>query len=120
MPVQRSQGKRRPQVPRADELPQGLAQQAAPKPRATAHARTLANRMHGAELPPDVLSEAASELGRAGGLAKAAQDRGLRVLEGLGLKGVPPANLAPYLADAESFAERENRSARVRGWGRCV
>jgi len=52
---------------------------------------------------------AAAELGRLGGLAKAARDRGLRALDGLGLKGTPPDVLAPYLSDAEAFAENETR-----------
>ncbi len=120
MPVQRSQGKRRPQVPRADELPQGFAQQAAPKPRATAQARMLANRKHGAELPQDVLSEAASELGRAGGLAKAAQDRGLRVLVGLGLRGVVPEILGALPGRLGVIRRARNGSACGGSGRRCL
>lgn len=53
-------------------------------------------------------------------MAKAARDRALRVLEGLGLKGLPPNTLAPYLADAEAFALSEiARLASEVGGGMC-
>jgi len=113
MPVQRSQGKRRPQCPRVDELPLGV-------PSASAELVSASASAAGAALRAGGDTAAAAELGRLGGLAKAAQDRGLRVLEGLGLKGVAPANLAPYLADAEAFAEAEiARLAAEVGGGVC-
>lgn len=100
-------------VPRVDELPKGLPAPTAPAVSAAASAASAALRETGD-------TTAAKELGRLGGLAKAARDRGLRVLEGLGLRGVPPVSLAPYLADAEAFAVSEvSRLALEVGGGTC-
>lgn len=64
--------------------------------------------------------QAASELGRLGGLARAAKAAQLRALTGLGLRGATPAALAPYLDDANQFAEAEvARLARECGGGVC-
>lgn len=95
-----------------NELPTGVPSTSATAPSAAASAAGAALRSGDAT--------AASTLGRLGGLAKAAQDRGLRVLEGLGLRGVPDATLAPYLADAEAFAMSEiRRLAAEVGGGEC-
>ncbi|MEI9950609.1 MAG: hypothetical protein WDO74_16935 [Pseudomonadota bacterium] len=65
-------------------------------------------------------SQAASELGRRGGLARAAKATQLRALTGLGLRGATPTTLAPYLEDANQFAESEvERLARECGGGVC-
>lgn len=65
-------------------------------------------------------SQAASELGRRGGLARAAKATQLRALTGLGLRGATPTILAPYLDDANQFAEAEvERLARECGGGVC-
>jgi len=62
----------------------------------------------------------ASELARRGGLARAAKANQLRALSGLGLHGATPAALAPYLDDANQFAESEvGRLARECGGGVC-
>lgn len=62
----------------------------------------------------------ASELGRRGGLARAAKASQLRALTGLGLRGATPEALRPYLDDANEFAESEvTRLARECGGGVC-
>ncbi|HKO53286.1 MAG TPA: hypothetical protein VJV79_36505, partial [Polyangiaceae bacterium] len=62
----------------------------------------------------------ASELGRRGGLARAAKACQLRALTGLGLRGATPEALRPYLEDANQFAESEvERLARECGGGVC-
>jgi len=62
----------------------------------------------------------ASELGRRGGRARAAKALQLRALAGLGLRGATPEALAPYLDDANQFAESEvARLARECGGGTC-
>lgn len=106
-------GTPRIEVMPVDELPKGVPAPSAAPVSAAATAASTALRETGDTL-------AAKELGRLGGLAKAARDRGLRVLEGLGLRGVAPANLAPYLADAEAFAISEvSRLALEVGGGTC-
>ena len=106
-------GQPRIEVLPADELPSGLPAPSAVPVSAAAKAASAALRTTGDTL-------AAKELGRLGGLAKAARDRGLRVLDGLGLHGLPPENLAPYLADAEAFALSEvSRLALEVGGGTC-
>lgn len=97
MPVQRSQGRLRPMVPRADELPPGVAASSDTADTAAASEAATALRKTGDTV-------AAALLGSLGGRAKAARDKGLRVLDGLGLRGIPTEFLAPYLADAEAFA----------------
>lgn len=63
---------------------------------------------------------AAAELGRRGGLARAAKACQLKALVGLGLRGAQPGVLAPYLADASEFAQAEvERLARECGGGVC-
>lgn len=65
-------------------------------------------------------SRAAAEIGRLGGLAKAAQRGKLRALETLGLRhvGGDLTAIAPFLVDAEQFALHEiERLARECGGG---
>ena len=60
------------------------------------------------------------ELGRKGGLAKAAKASQLRALTGLGLHGATPESLSLYLGDANEFAASEiARLARECGGGVC-
>jgi hypothetical protein len=62
----------------------------------------------------------ARELGRRGGLARAAKAKQLRALTGLGLRGAVPENLRPFLDDAEQFAVHEiQRLAEDCGGGVC-
>ena len=111
--VQVSQSRLRPAVPKIGELATGLAAPSEPVVNAAASAAATALRETGD-------SAAASLLGSLGGLARAAKDRGLRVLEGLGLKGTPPEVLAPYLADAEAFSISEiTRLSAEAGRGVC-
>jgi hypothetical protein len=64
--------------------------------------------------------QAAIELGRRGGIARAAKAAQLRALTGLGLLGATPEVLRPYLAAALEFAEHEvARLARECGGGVC-
>ena len=63
---------------------------------------------------------AAAELGRRGGLARAAKAKQLRALSDLGLAGTPPEVLRPYWDAALRFAEAEvERLARECGAGIC-
>ena len=113
MPHERSQCRRRYRVPKAGALPQGMASPGVGPGNAAASAAGAALRAGGD-------TAAAAELGRLGGLAKAALERGLRVLDGLGLRGIPDATLAPYLPDAEAFALRKITDlARDVGGGHC-
>jgi hypothetical protein len=69
-------------------------------------------------------SESAAALGRLGGFAKAERDRLLAetpaLIRRLGLRGVPGAELAPYITDAQEFAEAEcGRLAQLVGGGEC-
>lgn len=65
-------------------------------------------------------SSAAKELGRRGGSARAAKARELRALQGLGLGGIAPDLLRPFLERAEEFALAEcERLARECGGGVC-
>jgi hypothetical protein len=65
-------------------------------------------------------SQTASELGRRGGLARAAKAAQLRALTGLGLLGAAPDILKPYLDAALEFANHEvERLARECGGGVC-
>ena len=62
----------------------------------------------------------ARELGRRGGLARAAKAKQLRALSGLGLRGALPEKLRPFLEDAEQFATHEvQRLAEECGGGVC-
>jgi len=62
----------------------------------------------------------ASELGRRGGLARAAKASQLRVLTGLGLLGATPEGLRPFLDAADAFCSAEvARLARECGGGVC-
>jgi len=64
--------------------------------------------------------QAATELGRRGGLARAAKASQLAALVGLGLRGAAPEVLAPFLLDANAFATSEvERLARECGGGLC-
>lgn len=119
MPVQRSQGRLRPLVPRADELPAGVA--ATSGVDETARAAVLAQVQR---TPEGTVADPASAaaLGALGGLAKAARDRELAAIptlaRGLGLRDLSAELLRPYLTDAADFAERECcRLAREVGGG---
>jgi hypothetical protein len=75
-----------------------------------------------ARLPNGRLAEgqAARELGRRGGLARAAKAAQLRALTGLGLLGATPESLKPFLEAANQFAAAEvERLARECGGGVC-
>lgn len=62
----------------------------------------------------------AAALAKMGAEARWAKERGLRVLEGLGLRGAAPDELADYLDDAREFAVFETeRLARTVGGGVC-
>ncbi len=64
--------------------------------------------------------QGASQLGRRGGLARAAKASQLAALIGLGLRGAAPEVLGPFLADANAFAASEvERLARECGGGVC-
>lgn len=99
----------------ADELPEGLP---APSGQGNAPApgikRTADGRMAD--------RQAAAELGRRGALAMHAKRRARRpaVLEALGLRGIPPSEMVPYLDMANDFAEHETaRLAQTVGGGHC-
>ncbi len=101
------------ECPRHDELPDGVP---APSGALRPPVPVVARRPDG-QLAD---SQAASELGRLGGLAKAASKRKLRALATLGLRhvGGDLTVLAPFLVDAEAFAEHEvERLARECGGG---
>lgn len=106
-------GSPRVEVLPADEQPRGVpapsidptALQAEPPVR---HSGRIADRQR------------AAELGRKGGLARAAKAIQLRALTSLGLRGATPEILAPYLDDAFEFASSEvDREARECGGGVC-
>ena len=102
--VQQSQGRLRPVVPRADELAEGLPDESGSDDSAKAAVLAQVQRQpDGTVADP----QSAALLGALGGLRRAERERGLRALEGLGLKGAAPEFLAPYLADAEAFALSE-------------
>jgi hypothetical protein len=121
MPVQRSQGRRRPMVPRSDELAAGVPAPSSEPDAATVQALAAVTRA-----PSGTVADSASAkaLGRLGGLAKAERDRLLAetpaLVRKLGLRGDVAASFLPYLADAEEFAEAEcNRLAQLVGGGEC-
>lgn len=90
MPVQKSQGKRRPLVPRVDELPVGFPAPARPAPQRDASGRFQAGA-------------GTSELARAGGLA-AGEARQLAAL--LGLWEAPEGHaFAPYARLAREWRD---------------
>jgi len=114
--LHRSQGRARPVVVRIDEMTAGVPDSGAPKDDGKASEASRAMR----EGDDAARREAASLLGKLGGIAKAERDRGLRVLEGLGLRGIPNEVLAPFLSDAEAFAVHEmKRLAAEVGGGIC-
>jgi len=106
-------GSPRVEVLPADEQPVGV-----PAPSGTTQPpQAVAARRSNGQIAD---RQAASELGRRGGLARAAKATQLRALTGLGLRGATPATLAPYLEDANRFAESEvERLARECGGGVC-
>lgn len=121
MPVQRSQGRRRPLVPRSDEMTEGLPAPASPPDPAKAEALARVERADDGRLAS---SEAAAALGRLGGLAKARKDRAVAevptLVRELGLRAVSAEDLLPYLADAQEFARAEiARLAEICGGGEC-
>lgn len=120
-PVQRSQSRRRPLVPKRGEMAAGVPAPAAIPDAATAEALTRVRRVDGAKVAD---SESAAILGRLGGLAKAERDRALAetptLVRKLGLREVTSEELLPYLDDAETFAEAEcARLAALVGGGEC-
>lgn len=120
-PVQRSQGKRRPQVPRSNELAEGVPAPAEVPDAATAEALARIRRGEGGKVAD---AESAAVLGRLGGLAKAERDRALAetpaLVRRLGLREVSAAEFVPYIEDAEEFAQAEiARLARLVGGGEC-
>jgi hypothetical protein len=121
MPVQRSQGRRRPLVPRSDELAVGVPAATAQPDPATAEALARVRRVGGGKVAD---RESAAVLGRLGGLAKAERERVLAstpvLVQRLGLREVSAAEFVPYLADAEVFAVAEcERLAQLVGGGEC-
>jgi len=106
-------GSPRVEVLPADEQPVGVPAPGGSVPRAQAAG---ARRSNGQIAD----SQAASELGRRGGLARAAKALQLKALTGLGLLGATPEVLRPYLDAANDFAEAEvERLARECGGGVC-
>lgn len=96
----------------ADEQPVGVPAPGGPAPSLPPVARRRDGRLAD--------KQAASELGRRGGLARAAKAREMRALRGLGLMGASPAILLPYLDAALEFATAEvERLARECGGGVC-
>jgi hypothetical protein len=68
--------------------------------------------------PFEAGSSAAVELGRKGGLARAAKANALKAISGLGLLGAAPSKLAPYLDAAEQWSKHEvERLAKDAGSG---
>jgi len=126
MPVQRSQGRYRPQTPRSGKVAAGLPADvpAASGSTDAAMAATLAG-VKRSERGTVHDSEAARALGRLGGLSKAKRDKDTAALPALvrhlGLHGVvSDKGLAGYLAKAEEFADAEcARLARLVGGGEC-
>jgi len=121
MPIQRSQGRLRPQVPRSDELAAGVPAPSGSPDAATAEALASVVRMPGGQVA-DAASAAA--LGRIGGRRKAARDRLVAATPALcrklGLRTVPAAEFAPYVTDADEFATAEcARLAELVGGGVC-
>lgn len=121
MPIQRSQGRLRPQVPRSDELAEGVPAPGGVSDAAKAEALAGVARAAGGKVAN---SKSAAALGRLGGFAKAERDRLLaetpQLVRRLGLRGVPAAELAPYISDAAEFAEAEcGRLAQLVGGGEC-
>lgn len=119
MPVNRSQGRRRPQVPRSDELAAGV-----PAPGRDSDPERAAKLAAIARGPDGKLagSASAAAMGSLGGKAKAKRDRLLRetprLVRVLGLHGVADTAFAAYLPDAEEFALAEcGRLARDVGGG---
>jgi hypothetical protein len=108
MPVQRSQGRRRPQVPRSDELARGVPAATGAAEAARAEQLAAVQRGPGGKLADRA---AAAALGSLGGKAKAERDRQLRetprLVRVLGLQGIADAAFAAYLPDAEEFARAE-------------
>src|SRR5687768_1864896 len=98
------------EVPPADELKAGIP--ALPETRRAA-ARTADGRL--------VPGAATSEQSRRAAAARWARQReSVRVLEHLGLRGIAPEAIQPYLKDAEEFTKHEvERLAREVGGGDC-
>jgi hypothetical protein len=108
-------------VPRSDELAAGVAVASGSVDAATADALAGVQREAGGKV---VDPDSAAVLGRLGGLAKAERDRVLAdtpaLVRKLGLRGAVPEQLAPYLVDAEEFAQAEcGRLAQLVGGGVC-
>lgn len=121
MPVERSQGRRRPLVPRSDEVAVGVPAASGPVDRAKAETLAQVKRAEGGRLAD---ADSAAALGRLGGLARGRKERALaempKLVQELGLRDVAAEALLPYLADAQEFAKAEiARLAEVCGGGEC-
>lgn len=102
-------GKPRIEVPLKD-LPAGIA---APPTLAPVPAS-------GERAPGGTFAPGSCTAQRLGGQKSAETRRQLKALKGLGLRGAAPAELAPYLSDAQEFAEHEiARHAAGVGGGIC-
>ncbi len=121
MPVQRSQGRRRPQAARSDEVAEGLPGPASVPDPAKADALSQVKRRADGRLAD---RESAARLGALGGQARARRERARaqmpQLIQKLGIREVKDAEFLKYLADASEFAEAETaRLARVCGGGEC-
>lgn len=120
-PVQRSQNRRRPRVPKRGELAVGVPAAGGEQDAATAATLAAVSRAPGGTVADSV---SAARLGRLGGLRKAERDRALAetpaLVRKLGLRDVTSDELEPYIDDAEAFAVAEcARLATLVGGGEC-
>ena len=108
MPVQRSQGRRRPLVPRSDEIADGVPARSGVPDAVRAAKLALVVREPGGMVRD---SASAAVLGHLGGKAKAERDRLLAalptLLRGFGMRGAVVAGFSDYIADALDFAGAE-------------
>jgi hypothetical protein len=104
-PVQISHDRRRPQVPRPDELAEGVAAPSGTPDPAIAEALAAVQRAPSGKVQD---TSSAAALGKLGGKAKARKDAALAAIptlvRGLGLREVSAADFLPYLADAQEMA----------------
>lgn len=119
--TQVSHNRRRPQVPRVDELAAGVAAPGGNRDSGAAEALRSVRRTAGGQV---ATPEDAARLGRLGGLARAEREKRLaetpQLARGLGLRDVKAPELLPYLNDAAELAEHEcARLARIVGGGEC-
>jgi hypothetical protein len=104
-PIQRSQGRLRPNVPRGDELADGVAAPSGEHDPATAVALAAVTRAPSGKVADP---ESAALLGRLGGKARARKAAQLAtvpaLVRGLGLRDVSAPSFLPYLDDGHDFA----------------